>query len=230
VANAWKTLERVETEAGPLELRRRGEGDFLITVAGRVLMNSHANRSERALADLACAALGPRPAPRLLLGGLGMGCTLRAALDALPARARLDVVELSPEVAAWCRGPLASVNQDALADPRVSLEIGDLAAVIARAAQTPQGAAYDAILLDLYEGPHASTDARDDPFYGQRALARTRRALADGGLLAVWAEAPDHGFDARLRAAGLAGEIHRPGKGGLRHAIHLGRLPGRGPA
>ena len=226
VARAWETLERIETEAGPLELRQRGEGDFLITVAGRVLMNSHANRSELALAELTCAALDPGPTPRLLLGGLGMGCTLRAALDALPLTARVDVVELSPEVAGWCRGPLARVNGDALSDPRVHLEVADVAGVITRASRAPQTEAYDAILLDLYEGPHAGSHPRDDPFYGGRALAQTRRALAPGGLFAIWAEAPDRGFDTRLRAAGLASEIHRPGKGGLRHAVHLARRPG----
>ena len=117
MAHAWETLESIETDAGPLELRRRGERDFLITVAGRVLMNSHANRSELALANLACRALADREAPRLLLGGLGMGCTLRAALDDLPSKAAVDVVELNPHVAAWCRGPLSGVNDQALEDP-----------------------------------------------------------------------------------------------------------------
>jgi spermidine synthase len=226
VAQPWKTLEQFETEAGPLELRQRGERDFLITVAGRVLMNSHANRSELALAELTCAALDARPTPRLLLGGLGMGCTLRAALDALPPTARVDVIELSSEVAGWCRGPLAGVNGDALSDPRVHLEVADVAGVISRASRAGPDEAYDAILLDLYEGPHARSHPRDDPFYGGRALAQTRRALAPGGLFAVWAEAPDRDFDARLQAAGLASEIHRPGKGGLRHAVHLARRPG----
>ena len=221
VATAWETLERIETQAGPLELRRRGESDFLITVAGRVLMNSHANRSELALADLACTALAHLPEPRVLLGGLGMGCTLRAALDRLPAGARVEVVELNPHVAHWCRGPLAEINADARADTRVQLRLGDVAAVIKQASQAP--GAYDGILLDLYEGPHSASHAQNDPFYGRRALAHSRAALAVGGVLAVWAEAPDRDFEDRMKAAGLKTQTHRPGKGGLRHAIHLGR-------
>lgn len=223
MATAWETLERIETQAGPLELRRRGKNDFLITVAGRVLMNSHANRSELALADLACAALDPLPEPRVLLGGLGMGCTLRAALDRLPAGAQVEVVELNPHVAHWCRGPLAEINADALADARVQLRLGDVSAVIKEAAGGPGAGIYDGILLDLYEGPHPGSDAQHDPFYGRRALAHSRSALALGGVLAVWAEAPDRGFEDRMRAAGLKTQTHRPGKGGLRHAIHLGR-------
>ena len=223
MAKAWETLESIDTDAGPLELRRRGEKDFLITLAGRVLMNSHANRSEIALADLACGALGDRPAPRILLGGLGMGCTLRAALTALPPDAQVHVVELNEHVAAWCSGPLAAASDHALGDDRVRLEIGDVAAAIEESARGPETERYDAILLDLYQGPHPGTDPRSDPFYGSRALARTRDALAPGGVVAVWSEAADRGFDQRLAAAGLETEIHRPGKGGLRHAIHLGR-------
>ena len=229
MAHAWETLESIETDAGPLELRRRGERDFLITVAGRVLMNSHANRSELALANLACRALADREAPRLLLGGLGMGCTLRAALDDLPSKAAVDVVELNPHVAAWCRGPLAGVNDQALEDPRVSLQLGDVAKAIEEASRREGKDRYDAILLDLYEGPHSASHPSKDPFYGSQALVRVRGALAPGGLLAVWAEAPDRLFDQRMQAAGLKTEIHRPGRGGLRHAVHLGRRPGGSP-
>ncbi|MDG2334857.1 MAG: spermidine synthase [Myxococcota bacterium] len=231
MAHAWETLERVETEAGPLELRRRGEGDFLITVAGRVLMNSHANRSELALATLACEALASLSAPRLLLGGLGMGCTLRAALKDLPSEAKVDVVELNPHVADWCRGALAKINDRALEDPRVHLQLGDVSEAIADSCRGERKGTYDAILLDLYEGPHSASDPNKDPFYGSQALVACRGALAPGGLLAVWAEAPDRLFDQRMRAAGLKTEIHRPGRGGLRHAVHLGRRPGsRSPA
>jgi spermidine synthase len=226
VASAWQTLEQIETEAGPLELRQRGENDFLITLAGRVLMNSHANRSEVALAQLACADLGKRPSPRVLIGGLGMGCTLRAALDALPSGARIHACEINSHVAGWCRGPLAGVNRHALEDPRVAVQIGDIAAAIVEAARGPVAELFDAILLDLYEGPHPGSDAHGDPFYGSRVLARTHAALAEGGVLAVWAEAPDRSFDSRLRAAGFETEIRRPGRGGLRHAIHLARRPG----
>ncbi len=229
MATAWETLERVETEAGTLELRRRGEQDFLITVAGRVLMNSHANRSELALADLACTILAPLSRPRVLLGGLGMGCTLGAALAGLPAGAEIEVVELNPHIAAWCRGPLAEINARALDDPRVRLRVDDVAAVIRKAARSPDDERYDAILLDLYEGPHPGSHARDDPFYGSRALARSRGALGKGGILAVWGETSDRHFIQRMQAAGFETEVHRPGKGGLRHAVHLGRRNGQKP-
>jgi len=229
LATAWKTLERIETEAGTLELRRRGQEDFLITVAGRVLMNSHANRSELALADLACAALESLAQPRLLLGGLGMGCTLGAALASLPAAADIEVVELNPHIADWCRGPLAEINASALDDPRVDLRVADVAMAIREAAQGPDHKRYDAILLDLYEGPHPDSHARDDPFYGSRALARSHDALTEGGILAVWGETSDRQFIQRMRAAGFEPQVHRPGRGGLRHAVHLGRRGGAKP-
>jgi glycine/D-amino acid oxidase-like deaminating enzyme len=148
---------RVTTAEGPLELRRRGR-DFLITIAGRVLMTSAARRSEE---DLARIALEGRPDARVLIGGLGMGFTLRAALDALSPAGRVVVAELTPEVAAWCRGPMAGLTDDALADPRVEVRIGDVAREIRGVT-----ARYDAILLDLYEGPNAATQYANDPFYG----------------------------------------------------------------
>ena len=225
MATAWRTLEQVATDAGLLELRQRGESDFLITVAGRVLMNSHANRSELALAQLACQGLAEETAPKVLVGGLGMGCTLRAALDLLPPGAQIDVCEINPHVAGWCRGPLAAVNQQALDDPRVAVQIGDVAAAIAEAARGPVAQRFHAILLDLYEGPHPGSHPQADPFYGSRALARTHAALAGSGVFAVWAEAGDRRFDDRLRATGFETETHRPGRGGLRHAVHLARRP-----
>ncbi len=115
----WKTLDSVDTEEGRLELRQRGSREFLITLAGRVLMNSATSRSEVALAQVACAEIAGRSAPRLLIGGLGMGCTLRAALDAMPAEARLLVVELNEAVLRWCRGPLAALTDRAAEDERV---------------------------------------------------------------------------------------------------------------
>jgi spermidine synthase len=222
VATPWKTLDRVETPDGPLELRQRGEDDFLITIGGRVLMNSRANRSELALAELGCAPLAERPAPRVLIGGLGMGCTLRAALDVLPADARVCVCEINPVIVEWCRGPLGAVHGQALDDPRTEIEAADVARSIERRAAEQSGA-LDAILLDLYEGPHAATDPRSDPFYGSRALSHAARALAPGGLLAVWSEDPDAAFAKRLAAAGFSCEQHRPGRGGRRHVVYVAR-------
>jgi spermidine synthase len=222
VTRPWTTLASVATAEGALELRQRGERELLIVIAGRVLMTSTARRSEEALATLACAALAAVAAPRLLIGGLGMGYTLRAALDALPAAARVVVAELTPEVAAWCRGPLAPLTGGAVLDPRVTVELGDVAARIAGA----PAAAFHAILLDLYEGPHAATQARDDPFYGAAALARSHAALAAGGVLAIWSEDADAAFARRFAAARFEVSTHRVGKGGRTHVVYLGRRRG----
>jgi len=218
----WQVLERVTTPAGLLELRQRGERDFLLVLAGRVLMNSVAHRSEVALAQLAAAAIAERDPPRLLIGGLGMGYTLRAALDALPSTARVTVAELEPAVVRWCRGPLAGLTDRAVDDPRVTLEVADVAEVIAAASRrTRQGSArFDAVALDLLEGPRG----RSDPHFGDVALRRLRAALAPHGVLAVWSERPDADFEQRLLAAGFRVERSRPGRGGLRHAVTLGRL------
>ena len=213
----WKTLATVATADGPLELRQRGEREFLMTIAGRVLMTSSDRRSEQALATLACEAIAA-PRPRILIGGLGMGYTVRAALDALPAAAEVVVAELTPAVAEWCRGPLAPLTGAALGDPRVRVVIDDVARVIATA---PRGH-YHAILLDLYEGPHAATQRADDPFYGRAALARSHAALAAGGVLAVWSEDPDEAFARRLAAGGFDVATHRIGVR-RRHAVYIGR-------
>ena len=219
MAQPWKTLDRAETADGVLELRRRGERDFLILINGRVLMNSSANRSELALGEHACRAVTARPEPRVLIGGLGMGLTLRAALDALPPSARVIVSELNPVIVGWCRGPLGDLTSRAIDDPRVAIEITDVARVIARSSQDA-ALWYDAIILDLYEGPGAGTDPVIDPFYGSRALARTEAALQPGGIFAVWGEAPDRAFEQRLGNAGFRVNQQRPGRGGLRHVIY----------
>ena len=230
MTRAWETLDRVTTARGELELRRRGEEDFLITVGGRVLMNSSANRSEIVLAELACAPFGQDPAPRVLIGGLGMAYTLRAALDALPAGAEVVVAELEPRVADWCRGPLAKLTDGAASDPRVQIELGDVAELIAAVAQNPASdsaaarsvsqRSFDAIVLDLYEGPRGPRESAH-AHYGDRALAHTRDALRKGGLFAVWSEDPDAAFEKRLRRAGFEVERRRPGRGGRRHAVYV---------
>jgi len=220
MAQPWHTIETTAATDGVLELRRRGECDFLILINGRVLMNSSASRSEIALGRLACEAAAARLRPRILIGGLGMGLTLRAAPDALPPPAQVVVAELNTVVVKWCRGPLAVLTRGALDDPRVTVVIDDVAAVVAQAAQT--GARrFDAIIIDLYEGPHAATDARNDPFYGSRALTTTRAALSPGGVFAVWGESPDKAFEKRLAAAGFSVNMQRPGRGGLRHVVYV---------
>jgi len=212
----WKTLATVATAEGALELRQRGEREFLIVIDGRVLMTTRDRRSEQALATLACAAL--IGSPRVLIGGLGMAYTLRAALDVLPAGAAVVVAELTAAVAAWCRGPLAPLTGAAVLDPRVAVVIDDVAAVIAGA---PRGR-YDAILLDLYEGPHAATQRADDPFYGRAALGNSHAALAPSGTLAVWSEEPDDAFARRFTAAGFDVATHRLGKT-RSHIVYVGR-------
>jgi spermidine synthase len=220
VTRPWQTLDGFDTEEGRIELRRRGADEFLITLAGRVLMNSAASRSEAALARIACAGLGGRPAPRVLIGGLGMGCTLRAALDALPAAAAVVVAELHEPMLRWCRGPLAELTGRAVDDLRVEVRIGDVGAVI-RGAAGPGASRFDAVLLDLYEGPHPASQPRNHPHYGAAALARTRSALGSGGVLAIWSEDPDARFERDLGQAGFTGRRERPGRGGRRHVVYV---------
>jgi spermidine synthase len=216
MALPWEVLDRFETEdEGVLELRKRGKGDFLITVGAQILMNSKAQRSEIALGRLGCATLKQHPAPRVLVGGLGMAITLRAVLDELPASAEVVVAELNPRIRDWCLGPLAELTDGAASDPRVTVEIGDVAVLI----KTAEPARFDAIILDLYRGPGPQTDRRDDPLYGSRAIANCRRALTADGVLAVWGENPDAGFENRLATANFKVRCERPGKGGYRHAV-----------
>ncbi len=216
----WQTLDRVDTAEGALELRRRGERDFLITIAGRVLMTSGAHRSEDALARLACAGLSKRERPRVLIGGLGMAYTLRAALDVLPPSAEVQVAELNPQVVSWCRGALAELTAQAVEDPRVTVRIVDVSVAIA------QARGLDAILLDLYEGPHAATQrAGADPLYGDAALERTAAALRPDGIFAVWSEEADQPFEMRLRRQRWPLVIERLG-GGRTHVVYVARAPG----
>jgi spermidine synthase len=209
-------LATVSTTEGELQLRRRTPSEFLITIDGRVLMSSADRRSEEAVATLACKALVGRDAPRVMIGGLGMAYTLRAALDALPAKAHVTVVELTAEVETWCRGPLVPLTAGAVLDPRVTVVIDDVSRVIAAA--SPGG--YDAIILDLYEGPHA-TARGDEPFYGRTALARSFAALSPGGVLAIWSEDLNEGFPRRMSDAGFTTSVHRPG-GKRADGVYLG--------
>ncbi len=218
MALPWQVVDSIETSEGLLELRQRGESDFLITIANRVLMNSHANRSEIVLSELACQALASRKQPRVLVSGLGMGFTLKAALDSLPAKAQVVVVEINPVVVKWCQGPINSLTDDAVNDRRVTVEVGDVAQVIAQTAMA-QDSRFDAIILDLYEGPY-----EEDHLFGDGALHLAAAALKNDGIFAVWSEDPDKGFERRLRDAGFDFEKQRPGRGGRRHVVYLARL------
>lgn len=225
MAQPWKILETVETADGVLELRQRGARDFLITLDNLVLMNSLANRSEIVLGQVGCAGLMDHPAPRVLVGGLGMGCTLRAVLDSLPPSATVTVAELNPVVVQWSRGPLAELTGAAADDPRVTIEIADVAKVVTRAAKCGKTARFDAIVFDLYRGPHFRTDREGDPLYGRRAIERARDALVPGGLFAIWGENYDEGFAERLKVAGFDVRHEKPGRGGYRHVVFLARRP-----
>ncbi len=221
MVTAWTTLATAELDDADLVLQQRGD-DFLIWFDGRVLMNSFSRGSEELLAQLALAGVGDRAAPRVLVGGLGMGFTLRAALDVLPAAARVVIAELNRVIVDWCEGPLAAAAGHALADPRVELALGDVADVIAQAAP----GTLDAIILDLYEGPYDELQGRTDPFYSAGALARQWRALAPGGVLAVWAEADDAPYAARLAAAGFDVRVHPIPSGAECHVVYVGRRLG----
>ena len=224
MAQPWKTIESIGTDEGILELRQRGEQDFMIMIGSQVLMNSMANRSEVVLGQLGCGHLKKSGSPRILVGGLGMGFTLKAVLDTLPATARVVLAELNPVVLEWCRGPLAALTENAVDDPRVTVEISDVARLIRRSAVNGGESRFDAIILDLYRGPHAKTHHSDDPLYGSRAIENMRAALKPCGVVAVWGENYDEGFDNRLRSAGFTVTTDRPGRGGLRHVVFLAHL------
>ena len=208
---------------GELRLMRRG-AEFSIRLGVNELMNSRLGGSEEALAALACAKIRERARPRVLIGGLGMGFTLRAALAALGADARIEVAELIPAVAQWAESEMAEIFVDSLRDPRVRVELTDVAELIGAG-----GAAYDAILLDVDNGPEGLTRQANDRLYDARGLAKARAALRPGGVLAVWSSGPDRRFTQRLRDAGFATEEiasrARGARGGARHVVWIATRP-----
>jgi spermidine synthase len=222
-------LDSVATEEGPLELRRRGNKDFMITVGGRVLMTSQITASELALARVSCAPFAAATAPRILIGGLGLGFTLRAALDVLPQTAVVVVFELHAKVIDWCTGSAAAAAGEAALDHRTRLVAGDVTHEVRRVAENARVERYDAILWDLYVGPKRRGEHRD-PLYGTASVANTYRALQPGGVFAVWGETPSAAFEQRLRREGFATELVRTGGAGLKHAVFLARKPLRASA
>jgi spermidine synthase len=187
----------------PLRLFRRGN-DFMIVLDRNELMSTRQHGSEVALGTMACDRLASRPAPRLLIGGYGMGFTLRAVLGRLGADAQVTVAELVPGIIEWARGPMAALTDGCLDDRRVSLTMGDVAAVMARAT-----AQFDAILLDVDNGPDGLTRPQNDGIYSQRGLASAMRALRPGGILAIWSAAPDPAFSRQLERSGFSVETVR---------------------
>jgi spermidine synthase len=220
MSKPWQTIDSADTDDGLLELLQRNGSDFLITIDGRVLMNSHASRSEQLLSKLACNCMNNKKDPKVLVGGLGMGCTLRAALDELPGNARVVVAELNPIVVKWCRGPIAALTNGAVNDRRVTIEIADVASMIRYSSMNGGDNRFDAILLDLYEGPFEAARERGDYLYGNTALEMSGSALMPGGVFAVWSEDPDKAFEKRLVHAGFSFKRHRPGRGN-RHVVYI---------
>jgi spermidine synthase len=180
-----------------LKLYRRG-GDHMIVLDRNELMSSRMSGSEKQLALMTIERLRGRKSPHILIGGYGMGFTLRAALGALPSDARITVAELVPEIIEWARGPMAELAAGCLDDPRVHLVIDDVVAVIGCA----QGS-YDAILLDVDNGPDGLTAAANDRLYDAKGLQAARAALRPGGILAIWSAGSDDAFTRRLRSAGF---------------------------
>ena len=210
---------------GGEELRLyRHDRDFMIVLDRNELMSTRRSGSEVALATMTIERLA-LPAPRLLIGGYGMGFTLRAALGALAPQARVTVAELVPEIIEWARGPMQEVAAGCLDDPRVELVMADVAEVIADGARG--GGSWDAILLDVDNGPDGLSRQGNDALYSHAGLARARMALRPAGTLAVWSAAPDKAFARRFAESGFAVEevevrARSNGKG-PRHIIWFGR-------
>ncbi|MGI2031059.1 spermidine synthase [Rhizobium panacihumi] len=219
----WIVLDTAKVPGGRDELRLKQRGsEFSIMLGTNELMNSRLSGSEEALAKLSWEKIKGRAKPKMLIGGLGMGFTLRAALKELPADAEITVAELVPAVVAWARGPMADVYGDCLSDPRVTIREDDVADLI-----NARPKAWDAILLDVDNGPEALTRDENDQIYAPRGLRSAKTALTPGGVLSVWSSAPDPKFTRRLQASGFTVEEARAkangrGKGGgARHMIWL---------
>jgi spermidine synthase len=210
---------QIPGEAGELRLKQRGS-EFSIMLGSNELMNSRLSGSEEALATLSYDKLKGRPRPSILIGGLGMGFTLRAALAVVPNDATVVVAELVPAVVSWARGPMAEVFKGCLDDPRVGIYQGDVSELI-----RSSRAKFDAILLDVDNGPDGLTRQSNDGLYDFAGLKAAREALRLGGVLAVWSSGPDASFTRRVRDSGFAVEAvnsRANGKrGGARHVIWL---------
>jgi len=218
----WSLLDTAQVPGGgELRLMQRG-AEFSIRLGRDELMNSRLSATEQALATIACEKIRtrkrPNKRPNILIGGLGMGFTLRAALTVLGKQAHIIVAELVPAVVTWARGPIAELFGGSLTDPRVRIKETDVGDLI-RAARSE----YDAILLDVDNGPEGMTRQANDWLYDLKGLRATHAALRPGGVLAVWSSGPDSKFTARLRKTSFnVDEIPLRAKGprgGARHFI-----------
>ena len=214
-------LATAKVPGGGEDLRLfRRDRDFMIVLDRNELMNSRMSGSEEQLATLTWERLRNRDKPRILIGGYGMGFTLRAALAVLPAGAEVVVAELVPEIIAWARGPMAELTAGGLDDPRVTVVEDDVASAIASARGS-----FDALLLDVDNGPDGLTRAANDGLYSSSGLAAAKAALAPSGILAIWSAAADPAFTRRLSAAGFATDAvqvrARSNGKGAQHTIWL---------
>ncbi|WP_417622153.1 spermidine synthase [Parasphingorhabdus sp.] len=207
---------------GELRLFRRelkGADEYSIMLGRIELMNSRLSGSEEALATLACERLEVKN-PRLLIGGYGMGFTLRAALSVLPPQAHVEVAELIPAIVKWARGPMADLSQKCLDDSRVKVTVGDVCDIIARADRE-----YDAILLDVDNGPDGLTHEANDRLYSMAGLATAKKALRSNGILAIWSSEGDSKFTSRLHKSGFTVDVKtvpaRSNGKGAKHTIWL---------
>ena len=219
----WELLGQTRTPDGEdMSLTRQGS-EYVILASGKPLMSSRMHGSEEALAAFGCRDVRLRDEPCVLVGGLGMGFTLRATLDVLPPAATVVVAELVPAVVEWNRGPLGPLAGQPLKDKRVRIEVGDVAATL-RASR----GRFDAVLLDVDNGPAAFTASHNTRLYDDGGIAAARAALREGGVLAVWSAWEDRKFEQRLRYAGFTVQVERVRgrlkKGGPRHTIFLGHL------
>jgi spermidine synthase len=217
----WDQLDTATVPGGGevLRLMRRGT-EYSIMAGANELMNSRLSGSEEALATLTCDRIGQRARAHMLIGGLGMGFTLRAALARLQADAVVSVAELVPAVVDWARGPLASIHGASLEDGRVRLYVDDVGGLIRQGAGL-----YDAILLDVDNGPRGLSQPANNRLYNATGLAEAKTALRSGGVLAIWSAQADDDFTQRLLRAGFATEevkvrASRAGRG-ARHHIWL---------
>lgn len=218
----WQTLDTASTPDGSLLTLVRRDDEFVIRAGAGVLMSSRQHGSEDALAHVACRLVSGRSNPTLLIGGLGMGFTLRAALDALPPDARVTVAELVPAIVEWNRGPLASLAHAPLDDSRVELVVSDVRRMMGK-----QANAFDVILLDVDNGPQALTTPANAALYFDQGLRAAKRALKPGGALVVWSAAEDPVFVRRLEKSGFRVAVERPTvrgiKQGARHVLFVAR-------
>jgi spermidine synthase len=220
----WEKIAEATAPDGELLSLRRRDREFLILAGGRDLMSSEDDGSSRALSELGCQHLEPGRAARVLVGGLGMGFTLRAALDAVGPNTVVEIAEFVPAVVEWNEGVLGELAGDPLKDPRTELHVGDVRARITHAA-----AAYDAILLDVDNGPTAHAHDANNALYSQRGIASAWKALRPAGVLGVWSFSDDARFTARLKQQGFHTTVNRvPGsrKGrGRQHVIWIAQKP-----